>query len=185
MDSEYADRLRAVELDEAGWKTGAIAQEVGRSGRWVRKWIGRFETEGESGLVDRSRRPACSPNRLSDTVRGEVLKTRAELGEDRHANVGAKAIRARMRRVGLVDEVPSESSIKRILGDAGVTRTYRTKRRSAGSVLGLPTIVEGGIWQQADWVQDRYLSGGIKYQSLQISDVGSHMVSSDQHRRGC
>ena len=121
MDSEYADRLRAVELDEAGWKTGAIAQEVGRSGRWVRKWIGRFETEGESGLVDRSRRPACSPNRLSDTVRGEVLKTRAELGEDRHANVGAKAIRARMRRVGLVDEVPSESSIKRILRDAGVT----------------------------------------------------------------
>ena len=183
MNEEYTLRLRAVELVDAGRKIAAIAQDLGRSERWVRKWVGRFKAEGEAGLENRSRRPKRSPNRLDDTVRSEIIKVRSSLGEDRHANVGAKAIRAKMRRDATIDDVPSVASIKRVLHDAGVTRAYRKKRRSTGSILGLPAIVRGGIWQQADWIQDRWLPGAIKYQSLQISDVGSHMVSSDQHHR--
>ncbi|MEA2058251.1 MAG: helix-turn-helix domain-containing protein [Actinomycetota bacterium] len=181
MDNEYELRLRAIDLAEAGWSTGSIAQELDRSSRWVRKWVRRYETGGETGLEDRSRRPKHSPNRLSEPVRVEILRIRAELKGHRHANVGAKAIRAKMRRTGTVDEIPSIASIKRVLKDAGVTRTYRTKHRSTKSVLGLPTVTRGGIWQQADWVQDRYLPGAVKYQSLQISDAGSDMVSSDQY----
>lgn len=90
MSKEYTQRLRAVELVEAGWKTTAVGQELGRSDRWVRKWIGRFESEGRAGLEDRSRRPKRSPNRLDDAVRGEILRVRAELKKHRHANVGAK-----------------------------------------------------------------------------------------------
>ena len=183
MGNDFELRCRAFELAEAGWRTGAIAQELGRSPRWVRKWVRRYESEGEKGLEDRSRRPKRSPNRLDDATRGEILRVRAELKKHRHANVGATAIRAKMQRVRVVAEVPSEASIKRVLRDAGVTRAYRKKRRSTGSILGLPTITRGGIWQQADWIQDRWLPGAIKYQSLQISDVGSDMVSSDQYYR--
>lgn len=183
VNNEYELRLRAVELAGTGWKSAAIGRELDRSPRWVRKWVRRFETEGDAGLMDRSRRPVCSPSRLDDTVRSEILRLRDELEKDRHANVGAKAIRAKMQRTGTVAEIPSVASIKRILNHAGVARSYRTKRRSTGSILGLPAMVRGGIWQQADWIQDRYLPGAIKYQSLQISDVGSHMVSSGQHRR--
>jgi hypothetical protein len=89
----------------------------------------------------------------------------------RAANVGAKAIRARMRRGDVVGEIPSIASIKRVLKDAGVTRAYRTKRRSTRAILGLPTVTRGGVWQQSDWVQDWWLEGGIKYQSLQISGL--------------
>ncbi len=181
VDNEYELRLRAVELADMGWKTTAIARELDRSSRWVRKWIRRYETDAEDGLEDRSRRPKRSPSRLDDTVRSEILRIRGELKSHRHANVGAKAIRARMRRDGGVREIPSIASIKRVLKDAGVTRAYRTKRRSTKSILGLPTVTRGGIWQQADWVQDRWLEGAIKYQSLQISDTGSDMVSSDQY----
>ncbi len=180
MDYEYEERLAAVGLVEEGWSTSAVATELGRTQRWVRKWVSRYEAGGEAGLVGRSRRPHCSPNRLDDTVISEVLTVRGELEEHRHANVGAKAIRSRMQRDGVVDKVPSIASISRILEDADVTRAYGKKRRSVKSVLGLPAIVMAGIWQQADWVQDLWLTGGIKYNSLQISDVGSHMISSGQ-----
>lgn len=166
---------------EEGWGTSAVATELGRSERWVRKWASRYEAGGEAALVGRSRRPHCSPNRLDDMVISEVLKVRGELEDDRHANVGAKAIRSRMQRDGVVGEVPSIASIGRVLHDANVARAYGKKRRSAKSVLGLPAIVMAGIWQQADWVQDLWLSGGIKYNSLQVSDVGSHMISSGQY----
>lgn len=87
---EQGIHATAVELVEAGWKTTSVGQELGRSDRWVRKWIGRFESEGRAGLEDRSRRPKRSPNRLDDAVRGEILRVRAELKKHRHANVGAK-----------------------------------------------------------------------------------------------
>lgn len=181
VDNGYELRLRAVELAEAGWRTTAIARELGRSSRWVRKWVRRYESDGEAGLEDRSRRAKRSPNRLDDTIRGEILQIRVELAEHRHANVGAKAIRSRMLHTDSVDKIPSITSIKRVLKDAGVTRKYRKKHRSDRSTLGLPPVTRAGIWQQADWVQDRWLPGGVKYQSLQISDTGSDMVSSDQH----
>ena len=181
MDYEYEVRLAAVELVAEGWNTSAVATELGRTERWVRKWVSRHETGGEAGLVGRSRRPHRSPNRLDDTVISEVLKVRGELEEHRHANVGAKAIRSRMQRNGMVDKVPSIASISRVLKDADVTRAYGKKRRSVKTVLGLPAIVMAGIWQQADWVQDLWLFGGIRYNSLQVSDVGSHMISSGQY----
>lgn len=170
-------------MNEAGWKTAAISEELDRSQWWVRKWVRRFESDGDVGLMDRSRRPKRSPNRLDDTVRNTILEIRADLEDHRHGNVGAKAIRSEMRRDSVVSELPSVASIKRVLKDADVTRTYRKKRRSTRSILGIPLVTWAGIWQQADWVQDRWLAGGIKYNSLQISDVGSHMVSSDQYRR--
>jgi transposase len=180
-DIEFAVRLAAVELVEAGWGSPAVAQELHRTERWVRKWVSRYETEGEAGLVSRSRRPHRSPDRLNESVISKILEVRGVLEEHPHANVGAKAIRSRMRRDGAVGKVPSIVSISRVLKDAGVTRVYRKKRRSTRSILGLPAIVMAGIWQQADWVQDRWLTGGIKYNSLQVSDVGSHMISSGQY----
>ena len=181
MRNEYEVRVAAIELVEAGWETTAVARELDRSERWVRKWVSRYETEGEDALVGRSRRPHRSPNRLDDTLRDEILRIRGELEDHPYANEGAKAIQSRMRRDGVVGVVPSRASIKRVLKDAGVARSYRKKRRSAKDVLGLPPIVMAGIWQQADWVQDLWLTGGIKYNSLQISDVGSHMMSSGQY----
>jgi hypothetical protein len=75
------------------------------------------------------------------------------------------------------------ASIKRVLANAGVSRSYRKRRRSTKGLLGLPKVTAPGIWQQADWVQDCYLEGGIRFSSLQITDVGSHAMSSVQHQR--
>ena len=176
-------RRRAVDLAKAGWSQKAISREVGRSREWVRTWLGRYEQEGEQGLIDRSRRPRTIPAQLPDAVINEIIRVRRLLEEDRFANVGPIAIAAEIERVGDFSSVPSVSSIKRVLRGAGLSRPYRKRRRSTSPVLGLPPVTTPGIWQQADWVQDRRLTGGIRFSSLQISDVGSHMMSSAQHQR--
>lgn len=183
MDEDVEKRRRAVELAGAGWKPTAIGLELGRSREWVRTWLGRYRELGEAGLVDRSRRPKTSPTRLPETIIDEVLTVRRLLDADRFANAGPVAIAAEIERRGILKTVPSVSSIKRLLGQAGLTRPYRKRRRSTTPTLGLPKVTSPGVWQQADWVQDRYLAGGIRFSSLQITDVGSHMMSSAQHQR--
>lgn len=181
VDGELELRKRAVELAGEGCSLRAIGQELGRSRDWVRLWVSRFRAEGEAGLVDRSRRPQHSPSRLSETVVNEILEVRDLLEDDRHANVGPKAILAEIEQRGVLADVPSLASIKRVLSQAARSRPYRKRRRSSTSLLGLPTVTVPGRWQQADWVQDRLLTGGVRFSSLQIGDVGSHMISSGQH----
>jgi hypothetical protein len=116
-------------------------------------------------------------------VVAEIVEVRHLLDGDRFASSGPGAIAAEIERRGILGQVPSMSSIKRVLADAGLTRPYRKRRRSKVSVLGLPQVTAPGVWQQSDWVQDRLLEGGIRFSSLQVSDVGSHMMSAGQHRQ--
>ncbi|MEE9297849.1 MAG: helix-turn-helix domain-containing protein [Acidimicrobiia bacterium] len=183
MDDNMRLRRRAVELAGQGWRPAAIGRELGRSREWVRVWLGRYEAEGEAALVDRSRRPHSSPTRLPESVINEIVTVRGLLEGDRFANSGPAAIAAEIERRGLLGTVPSLSSIKRVVAQAGLSRPYRKRRRSNTSFLGLPNVTEPGVWQQSDWVQDRHLAGGIRFQSLQITDVGSHMMSAAQHPR--
>lgn len=111
--SELELRRRAVELHVQGWGATAIGDELGRSREWVRKWVGRWNAEGDDGLVDRSKRPHHSPSQLDETVVAEIVAVRDSLDDDPHANVGAVAVQAEMERIGAVDP-PSLSSIKRV-----------------------------------------------------------------------
>ena len=183
MDGDGVElRRRAVELAGRGWKPTAIGRELGRSREWVRRWGQRFDADGDAGLVDGSRRPHVIANRLDEATVAEVLAVRDLLEADRFSSVGPRAIAAEIERRGVVGRGPSLSSIKRILSAGGRSRPYRKRRRSNRSRLGLPEVTAPGVWQQADWVQDRMLSSGVRFSSLQISDVGSHMISSGQHR---
>jgi hypothetical protein len=112
-------------------------------------------------------------------VTERVLAVRETLEEDPAANVGALSILATMEREGFTP-LPSIASIERILTRAGVTRPKVTAGRS-GAKLPLPQVTTPGVWQQADWVQDRYLEGGMRFNSLQIADVGSRGITSGQY----
>jgi hypothetical protein len=60
-------RLRAVELSGRGWKPTAIGRELGRSREWVRKWLGRFEVDGE--VWRRCWRCRCGHIRYTDAFK--------------------------------------------------------------------------------------------------------------------
>lgn len=90
------------------------------------------------------------------------------------------SILAQMERDGF-NAIPSVATIERILADAEVTRHKRKRDRSKEVKLPLPRATAPGVWQQTDWIQDRYLTGGICFQSIQTSDVGSHGLESGQY----
>jgi len=73
-------RLRIVNT----WKECGSLRETARrlsiSRNTVRKWVRRYQEEGEAGLVDRSRRPHTSPRRTPQEVEEQVLSLRGERG---------------------------------------------------------------------------------------------------------
>jgi len=78
-------RQLLVRRVETGWPAAHVAEQLGISRATAYKWIRRYRTEGEAGLLDRSSRPRRSPRRLSGEREAQILAARAEwrYGPDR------------------------------------------------------------------------------------------------------
>ena len=74
------------------------------------KWVARYLAEGREGLMDRSRRPHCSPGHTIEAVEAAVLRIR----EESNNAWGGRKIARVMRDEGAA-EVPSPSTITEIL----------------------------------------------------------------------
>ena len=72
----FQGRLLIVQRRRAGWKQAHIAKAMGISRNGVKKWLDRYENEGEAGLHDRSSRPQSCPRRTSSQVEQEILALR-------------------------------------------------------------------------------------------------------------
>ena len=64
-----------------------LARRYGISRKTAYKWIDRYATAGPAGLVDRSRRPAHSPQATSATILAALFELRG-----RHPTWGAKKL---------------------------------------------------------------------------------------------
>jgi len=180
FESEVDRRREAIRLVvEDGVGKADAGVRVGRSRQWVNKWLREYREHGDDGLISRSRAPKTQPTRTPLNTAAKILEIRALLDDDPVANIGALTILSELERGGFAP-VPSLRTIERILHTAGVTRPT-TKHQRTGNKLPFPVVDTPGIWQQSDWVQDRYLEGGIRFNSLQIADVGSHGVTSGQY----
>ncbi len=80
-------RLLVKRIEEENWSLMVAAEAAGISERSARKWLGRWRTEGEAGLLDRSSAPKRVPSRLPADRLGaiEALRrlrmTAAEIAE--------------------------------------------------------------------------------------------------------
>jgi transposase InsO family protein len=80
-------RLLAERVLVEGWTLTAAAEAAGVSVRCARKWVGRYRSEGASGLRDRSSRPLrianrTAPDRVETIVKLRRLRfTAAEIAE--------------------------------------------------------------------------------------------------------
>jgi transposase InsO family protein len=78
------------------------------------KWLERYRSEGEAGLLDRSRRPLASPDRTRAAVEAAVVDLR-----QKHPCWGARKLARRMRDLDRKD-IPSVSTITAILHRHGL-----------------------------------------------------------------
>jgi transposase InsO family protein len=114
--------LRALKGTE---KFGELCGEYGISRKTGYKWKERFISDGLGGIGDRSRRPHASPEEIGENMVCEIVKLRQA-----HPNWGARKLRAVVMRTAAKDELPSESSFKRILEKAGLVQ-HRRQRSSS------------------------------------------------------
>jgi transposase InsO family protein len=89
-----------------GWSAAEAAKQLGVSRATAYKWLRRYRSEGEAGLLDRRSRPHRSPRRLPDDQVAAILRARARrrYGPQRLEPLTghpASTIYAVLRRAGL------------------------------------------------------------------------------------
>lgn len=139
MDSESEwvyDRMRLYKLMVAhpGLSSLRLAEAVGRSARWVRKWVARFKAAEQADMrlfASQSRAPKRRPRQVGEMVKDGICQLRQALSEQYHRPAGALLIRAYLLQDEVVKAldgfVPRSSrTITRILRERGYIRTRPT-----------------------------------------------------------
>lgn len=180
--SEEEVRREAVRRRLAGERPEDIAAALGRTSRWVRKWVARHGEDGDQDgwARGRSRAPHTSPTRTPDELRDQILAARERLVANPRAQYGSLAIAWELRRIG-VDPIPPSRTIERVLSRAGLSRPRRRSPRYVSKGVPYPTLggVEAGTTHQVDMVGPRHLFGGVEFHALNLIDVGSHEAAND------
>ena len=124
------EREQAIHQLRSGYGAKEVANGLGRSESWVKKWRRRYVAEGWAGLNSQSRAPRTSPQQMPPQTEQAIRRIRSELeaaqqAPDQLHYIGARAIQARLVVEGL--QPPSVPSIERVLWRAGMTHTRRGK----------------------------------------------------------
>jgi transposase InsO family protein len=99
-----------------GRSKSEVARDYGISRRWVITLVQRYLSEGDAGLLRRSRRPRHSPNRTAGAIEDEIVEIRKGLDRTGH-EAGAATIAFHLeQRHGTS---PAVSTIWRILSERG------------------------------------------------------------------
>jgi transposase InsO family protein len=152
----FHGRKLIVQRWQNGWKKAHIAAAMGLSRKCVRTWITRFESEGETGLVDRSSRPHTSPRRTAAEVEQRIVELRS--AERRGPDwIGAElGVPARtVSRVLLRHGQPRLAALDPMTGEvirASKVTAVRYERSRPGELVHmdvkkLARIPDGGGWR--------------------------------------
>ena len=129
--------LHRLRLTQPTWSLDVLAAAVGRSERWVRKWLQRFETvtDPHFGMYrSHSRAPKKRPRQTPDIVKDAICELRETLSETYHRPAGATLIRHYLHRDATLKQadhfIPTSSrTITRILRERGYLASPQKRER--------------------------------------------------------
>jgi len=175
MTTLLEERISAIYLLRAGHTVKEVAQEMGRTPRWVRKWRQRYASAGWVGLQDCSRRPQRLAQQTVPEIKEAIKQARSELEAAAAQGAGLKyiggqAIRTRLREQG-VQPLPSKSTIERVIRVAEMTRPYQ------GAIQPEIRYPHLDVQQPQTLIQvdivPHYLKGGARVACFNAIDVAS------------
>ena len=105
-----------------------LCQEFGISEKTGHKWKNRFYEFGKSGLYEQSKQSQTHPNQIDGDTAAELIRIK-----NAHMAWGPKKIREIYAKAYPNKEVPSLSSVKRILDKAGLVKTRKIKPPSTSN----------------------------------------------------
>jgi transposase InsO family protein len=139
-----------------GMPVAHVAHAMGISRQCAHRWVARFDTEGEAGLLDRSSRPHRMPTRTAPQVEARVLAARVEhrRGQDwlgPELGVPARTVSRILRR----HRVPRLAACDPMTGEvirASKTTAVRYERDRPGELVHMDVkkigrIPDGGGWR--------------------------------------
>jgi transposase len=168
---ERRDRELAVQRYLKGEGLSAIASSLGYSRRWVYKWVARYHTKEAEWSAEQSRCPQRHPQQVSEDVVAAVKLARLHL-YNQGLFCGAQAITWELEDLG-VTVPPSLRTINRILDREDLTHRRTGRYEPKGKKY--PQLGSERINQthQTDFVGPCYLSGPVRFYSLNSVDITS------------
>jgi transposase InsO family protein len=165
----FARRLELVrDMTERGLSPVAAGSAHGVSAPTARKWLGRFLAHGDSGLVDRSSRPAFSPRAIATATALAIVELRKR--------------RLTQKRIAASLGI-SESTVSRVLGRAGLSQlkdlvpvepVRRYEHEAPGDLLHIDTKKLGRIERPSHRVtgnrRDTFNGAGWEFLFVAIDD---------------
>jgi len=119
------------------------AAECGMSRQHLLRLLRRYRDGGPEALEPRSRRPRTNPGRTPAAVRERIVGLRTEL-TSRGLDGGPVTIARHLGREGLA--IPSTSTIRRILHEAGLV-TPEPRKRPRSSWIRFEAAQPNELWQ--------------------------------------
>ena len=169
---ERSFRRQAIRWMLRGLKASAITKRLARSRSWLSKWKNRFDKFGWEGLRSQSRRPHVIAHRYNKRIRRLVINARQRLCRRKIGLIGPRAIQAELRQTRLLRQVPSLSTIKRILHEGKLIRKPPPTREV---YYPQPSATVGYVLHAMDWTA-RFLTGGCKVFAFHTLDLQTHAV---------
>lgn len=174
MGGAEQERRAAVMRVLAGEPPSMVAADLGRTDRWVRKWVARFDPADETWAEERSRAPKSQAYRTEQETEELVLKIRQRLHDNPWAQVGAVAIAWEMEKLKVTP--PTTRTIERILARANVPKRRSRKRDryvpKGTPYPGGPLVIKPNAVHEIDLVGPRHLEGAVPFYALNAVDLG-------------
>lgn len=123
---------------QPGANRRALCQRYGISAPTGYKWLQRYLSEGDEGLVERSRRPHHSPHRTDNALEQAALALHRAYGW------GGRKLRRRLRDLGYLD-VPSASTLTAVLHRHGLIAPEQSLKHKPWQRFEHPT--PNALWQ--------------------------------------
>ncbi|MBI5188575.1 MAG: helix-turn-helix domain-containing protein, partial [Nitrospirae bacterium] len=185
--NEYEKRCKAIQLYKEGYGFNKILQLVQRGRGWLSKWLKRFKEQGLKGLKDKSRAPKQIRRKTPEHMVKKILSVRTELEAHKSkrsafSGIGAEVINWELKQ-RKIHNVPSISTIARILYRHGKTGRTKTKRNSNNQPYPYIRAKRMGDLHQTDLVGPRHLRGpkGVtRFYSFHTVDVAGHTAFTSQ-----
>ncbi len=170
-EQEEWRRRRAVQRYLKGEKAQTICTCLGRTGRWLYKWLERYQTGEAEWYREHSRRPIRLPSRTPAELEEIVKHVRLQL-YNRGEFCGAQAIRWQIEEEG-IEPLPSIRTIGRILARLGLTHRRTGRYEPKGKSYPALDAPRPGFVHQSDFVGPCYLRTPIRFYSLNSVDLAT------------
>jgi len=162
LRNEFVQRALRAEQPFAG-----LCREYGISTKTGYKWKQRFLEEGKPGLHDHSRRPANVPVLVSEDVCCKIIALK-----EKRRDWGPKKIHELYNRDRRRLPLVSLSTVKRVLGKAGLTKKRRRRPAEQCGRIANPLVatVPNEVWT-VDFKGWWYSSTQERVQPLTVRDA--------------